>query len=82
MNTDYLLGVMSSVLGTGDVKVNGIDKFPYTLKRGHTLEEDLDERGMIGKHRILREFSLEKRFRFVFNTSPEFSDWHVNHGVS
>ena len=28
---------------------------------------------MIGKYRILRDFSLEKGFRF--NTSPEFSDW-------
>lgn len=70
MHIDYLLGIMSSVLGTGDMKVNGIDTVSLHTKKEVT---DLDKRGMIGKYRILRDFSLEKGFRF--NTSPEFSDW-------
>lgn len=70
MHIDCLLGIMSSVLGTGDMKVNGIDTVSLHTKKEVT---DLDKRGMIGKYRILRDFSLQKGFRF--NTSPEFSDW-------
>ena len=40
MHIDYLLGIMSSVLGTGDMKVNGIDTVSlHTKKEVTTLME-------------------------------------------
>lgn len=45
MHIDCLLGIMSSVLGTGDMKVNGIDTVSLHTKKEVT---DLDKRGMIG----------------------------------